>query len=416
MKKCTTLRSLKQSFQRILPASDGRMKLSPVQFVSGLVCCFLGDSKSFGLESIRRFMMSQFEVTLSRGAFWERLSGRRLNRMLEQLLNDLMSRFCAEGIGNQSMRFKLGVQGIDLLDSSSMTLWDGAKKSYPGTWTTAAIKWHACIDLLSGQLRWFKLTPGSTHDRQGFPPLASRSKRLIIFDLGYWDYGLLLAIDAVEGYFLSRVKTNSTIRIRSVVEGVSERWIGSKLSALKPKRKLKKIVELGGEVIYKKEKKLFRVIGFWNTNDKKYHWYVTNLSVSASLLYPLYRLRWALELIFKSSKRSFNLDQRCLTSNNHQIIQSLVLSSIIACFASQAVLSLGAKTLTEQQKLALSFQRAAHVVVQLAADFIAFLTRSRPRFESQFMDKIRLFSQEIFEKNHHHRETSLSRVNSLLNG
>lgn len=413
MRKRTSLSSLKQSFQHALPQADGRTTLAPLEFVSGIVFCFLSDTKSFGLEAMRRFLMARFDVPISKGAFWERLSGQRLKTMLGQVIKELMTRLASESLVGKSLLEHLSVKGIYLLDSSSISLWNGAQQSYPGTWTTAAIKWHACFDLLSGQLKWFELTPGSTNDRQGFPPLKLLVGKLIIFDLGYWDYGLLLAIDAAKGFFLSRIKTNSTIRIQEVVHGLSDKWVGSKLSALKPKRKLKAVIEVLGEVVHGEQKQLFRMVGFWNATEKKYHWYITNLAVSAHLLYPLYRLRWTLELIFKASKRSFNLDKR-LTSNNDNIIQSLVLSSIIAGFASQVVLRLGANMLTEQQTAAISFQRVAHVVVQLAINFIDYLTNPDPAFARYLAEKINLFSCELFEKNHLHRPTSLGKLQALI--
>jgi hypothetical protein len=140
---------------------------------------------------------------------------------------------------------------------------------------------------------------------------------------------------------------------------------------------------------------------------------MTNLAVAALLIYPLYRLRWTLELIFKSSKRSFNLDKR-LTSNHPNIIESLVLSSVIAGFSASVVMHLGSKHLSEQQALAISFQRVAHVVVQLAADFIAYITRSARGTAHRLSQKIQLFASEIFEKNHQHRPPSLAQVHALL--
>ena len=70
MKQRTTLKVLRQCFRRVLPAEDGRTVLSPLDFVTGIVFCFLGDTKSFSLESMRRFLISQFETKLSKGAFW----------------------------------------------------------------------------------------------------------------------------------------------------------------------------------------------------------------------------------------------------------------------------------------------------------------------------------------------------------
>ena len=74
------------------------------------------------------------------------------------------------------------------------------------------------------------------------------------------------------------------------------------------------------------KKFIFRLIGFWNPANKCYHWYVTNLSVPAKLIYPLYRLRWQCELLFKAAKSSLNLSD--ISSSDVNIIQSLVLGSI----------------------------------------------------------------------------------------
>lgn len=413
MKKRITLKRLKQSFQRVLPQEDARTQISPLNFVTGIVFCFLSDTKSFGLEAMRRFLISRFEVSISKGAFWERLSGQRLKTMLEEVLAELMTRLSCQAVSDLRGLSQLKVKGIYLLDSSTLSLCQGARHTYPGAWTTAAVKWHACFELLSGQLRWFELTPGTTHDRQCFPPLKSLAGQLILFDLGDWDYGLLLSIDAVKGFFLSRIKSNSTIRIQQVVYGLSEVWVGRKLSELKPKRKKKNLIEVRGEVVHEKQTQVFRMVGFWNPTEKKYHWYITHLVVSAALLYPLYRLRWTIELIFKASKRSFNLDKR-LSSTNDNIIETLVLSSIVASFASSLVLHLGSKHLTEQQCSAISFQRLAQIVVQLAGDFIDYITLSNPCFASRLTHKIKLFAPEMFEKNYRHRPTSLARVQAQL--
>jgi hypothetical protein len=124
-------------------------------------------------------------------------------------------------------------------------------------------------------------------------------------------------------------------------------------------------------------------------------------------------LRWTLELIFKVSKRSFNLDKR-LSSTNDSIIETLLLSSIVASFASGLVLHLGSKHLTEQQSSAISFQRLAQIVVQLAGDFINYITLSNPGFADRLTNKIKLFAPEMFEKNYRHRPTSLARVQIQL--
>jgi len=63
-----------------------------------------------------------------------------------------------------------------------------------------------------------------------------------------------------------------------------------------------------------------RLIGFRFPKTKQYRWYATNLTTSmllAEWIYPLYRLRWQIELFFKSIKSVLNADQ--ITFGNENI-------------------------------------------------------------------------------------------------
>jgi hypothetical protein len=413
MEKGSILRVLKQCFVRVVPYEDKRVGLPHLEFIVGLSFCFMGDAKRFGLETIRRFMISTFKVRISKGAFWERLSRNRLKNLLYGLVFELMNRLRATVMVGEEILSKLGVSSIELMDSSSITLWDGASESYPGTRTNAGIKWHACFDLLAGKMSWFTTTATKVNDRKCFPNIASLVGKLIIFDLGYWDYGLLMAIDATKGFFLSRVKTNAAILIKKVTKGMSPHHVGKKLSTLKFKRKRGKVIEFSGEITHKGESAMFRVIGCWNPNEKQYHWYITNLSVLATIIYSLYRVRWQLELIFKGCKQSFNLDQKP-ASNNNNIIESLVICSIIASFASQVVLSMGASTFTKAQKRSISFQRIAHLVVLLAIHFINYLTKRSIKYGRILIEQLTLLAPEMIEKNYQHRPTTLGRLSKQL--
>jgi IS4 transposase len=102
-----------------------------------------------------------------------------------------------------------------------------------------------------------------------------------------------------------------------------------------------------------------------------YHWYITNLKVGAYIIYPLYRIRWQIELIFKGCKNSLNASQ--ITSNDKNIIESLLLSSLAAQLASNTIFNIAGQYLGQDQKLATSFQRVLKVCVDLSSEFIRFL-------------------------------------------
>ena len=107
-------------------------------------------------------MKKHLNQDISRSAFWERLSRTRLKNYLKRVVGELMSQMSRSASIDTELLDQLGVSAIRIVDSSSISLWDGAKKTFPGIRTTAGIKWHACFNLLTGVMSWFELTPTST--------------------------------------------------------------------------------------------------------------------------------------------------------------------------------------------------------------------------------------------------------------
>ena len=410
------LKKIKKALEKVVPATDSRSPIGPFAFVVSLIFSYSGDTKKTSLESIRRQMMKALETNISRSAFWERLSRNRLKNFLLIIVSTLMSHLSGGMLFGAEILSLLGVGGIFLVDSSSFSLWDGAKQDYPGTFTTAGIKWHACFNLLSGTLIWSEFTSTSVHDRNCFPDLSMFKGKLVIFDLGYWDYALLLAIEQAHGYFLSRTKTNTVLPINVIISGLPRNYLGRSINSVKLKKKNNKKHKNIVEVLTEKKvgDKLLscRVIGFWHPDEYKYYWYLTNLECLAKMMYPLYRLRWQIELIFKGSQQSLNANR--LTSNNSNIIESLLLASLAAQLISGVILRVGSTQLSESQKLARSFQRISKIAAILANEFMTFFLQSTKQAFNDLIEKIMLFAKELFDPNYQHRETSLMRLNREL--
>ncbi len=406
-----SLEILKQCFKEVLPSEDGRTPVSPLEFITALVFSYLGDSKISSLESIRREMKNNLNKDIKRSAFWERLAGNRTKAYLKSIVAKLMNQFSSTLLMGNNILKQLNVSAIWIVDSSTITLRDGAKGSYPGSGSAAGIKWHACFDALSGTMEWFQLTPSSTNDRKCFPNLALLKNKLIIFDLGYYDYGLLLAIDEAKGFFLSRLKSNATVTVVEIIKGVSKKAIGKSLLSFKFRHKKAAIIE----VIVKKASKegvlQCRAIGFWNPDKKQYHWYLTNLTVAASLIYPLYRIRWQIELIFKACKNSLNANQ--ITSENKNIIESLLLASIASYLSTYTILDNSLRHIAENKKYSISFQRICKIAVILNRAFIRFLLIPLKEYSDKLLNKIKLFANEITDPNHKRRKTSIGIMNEL---
>lgn len=403
---------IKQTLIKLIPSKDSRTNISPLDFVVSLIFCYTGDSKTPSLESIRREIKFNLNQNICKSSFWERLSRKRLKNFLYIVVSALIVELSMKTLNGIDLLTSLGVIQILLIDSSSISLWDGAKEDFPGTRTTAGIKWHACFDLLTGIMTWFQLTPTSTNDSKCFPGIQDLKGKLLIFDLGYWGFDLLRSIDLANGFFLSRLKSNTAIQVKEVISGMSKIHIGMSFKSIVFKNKRGNIIEFIGEKEYKKELLNYRVIGFWNPSGRVYHWYITNLKVSAFAIYPLYRLRWQIELIFKGCKRSLNANR--LTSNQSNIIESLLLASIAAHLVSTTILQLGINQMNEQQKLAISFQRIAKVSVFMAKNFLLFFINASKKYLEILIKKIILFSNEIFDPNYKNRKSSLAQLKLML--
>jgi hypothetical protein len=411
MNKINTLDSLRKCFEKLLPKKDSRTNISPLEFVVSFVFCYLGDSKDFSLEAIRREMKSNLDQDISRSAFWERLSRKRLKNFLSKVVGELMINLATSVSVGSHIASRLGVTDILLVDSSTITLKDGAKNKYPGTGSAAGIKWHACFSLMTGLMKWFQLTPSSTHDRQCIPDIKQLVGKLIIVDLGYYDFGLFFKIQEAGGFFLSRLKSNAVVYVKEIVQGLSEEHVGRSLLSINFNKKMGTIIEVIIEKVHDQDTLVCRAVGFWNPSEKRYHWYMTNLTALASLIYPLYRLRWQIELIFKACKNSLNANQ--ITSEDGNIIESLLLASIAAHLSSHTLFEAAVNELDECQTMAISFQRISKVAVVLSQYFVRFLLNPSKHTEP-LIRKIKLFVNELFDPNYKNRETSLMRVHALL--
>ncbi len=72
MNKINTVNKLRQCFANIIPERDGRTNTSPLEYIIGLIFCYLGDTECTSLEAIRRSMKNLTQKNICRNSFWVR--------------------------------------------------------------------------------------------------------------------------------------------------------------------------------------------------------------------------------------------------------------------------------------------------------------------------------------------------------
>lgn len=340
MKLDVTFEKIKEIFLVYSPKGDARTKIEPLNFIAAFVFCLVVDENRKSLASIRRKLMELTSQKITRSTFFDRISTQRLKKALERILSSLMTTFSNQLEAGEKILEALNIKKLLILDSTSCGLPKEAKDKFPAPRNNvcpAGIKSHVLLNPFSGVFEWFKLTPATTHDRKGFPPLKLLKGALIIFDLGYWDFSLFRDLINSDVFFLSRIKSGSQMIVKKVVSGWPKKFEGFPLLGMALPEKKEKIVEVIVEHSFKANESIeLRAIGFLDEKKLCYHWYITNLKSDPKFIYPLYRLRWAIELSFKACKTSLHLDE--IQSSNETIITNLLLGGLISYFIGKTIL------------------------------------------------------------------------------
>jgi len=412
MKGLYLIKQLKQLIIDSAPKPDRRTNIDPKSLAICAIVSLSGDNKSFSLESIRRELMLMTGKEISRSAFWERLTTNRLFGMLVKIFSKISNMLPTHSISSDKILKKLEVEGISLFDASTVTLPDDAKKSFPGAFTESGLKLHLEMDANTGRFNWAALTSASVHDRTCLPDLESLVGRLSIFDLGYYDWGYYNDLNDTGGYFLSRAKVNCSLTIDEIVKGLGHQHTGKNLNSIKFKRKRAGIIEFKSIKEVDGDDFTFRVIGFWNSREKQYHWYITNLSCNAKLIYPLYRFRWQIELMFKSAKGSLNMDQ--IPTSDRMIILNIFLARMIAVLIAMVIREIGTRNSPHSDINYISLQRSARVFVLLRKELMNYLYKSkRSNAWHSFRKSLKLMLRELFDPNQGNRKSSKAELDDL---
>ena len=99
------------------------------------------------------------------------------------------------------------------IDATMVRLHSFLAQAYPAcrtNHTQAAAKLHVVMNILDGSPCRVKLTSERTHDQTPWRRAGPWIKGcLLLFDLGYFSYGLFDRIDQNGGFFLTRCKANA---------------------------------------------------------------------------------------------------------------------------------------------------------------------------------------------------------------
>ena len=286
------------------------------------ICCALAavaEGKR-GFASVWRLLAAAVGVEVARSAVTQRF-GDASAAMMEKVFTLAVQRLPKPDC--PAMLAKLDQFRAVLADDATVLMLSPLlKKLFPATRTNSvasAGKLHAAVDAVHRRIVRVELTGERTGDLEVARRWSVKRDTLYLEDLGYFSHDHFAEIVAGCADFLSRLKENSNPRVVGVRHGLRTPAAvvraGLRLRDLDPGTHLaltRETFDLDCEFQTEEHGAIvLRVVGCWNAEAERIHWYVTSLSAeqfSVEELSVLYSLRWVVELLFKLLKSACHLD------------------------------------------------------------------------------------------------------------
>jgi hypothetical protein len=303
-----------------------------------LVCCAIGDEHR-SVATARRQFFDLTGIMPEESSFYDRLTPAFADLAWQAFLRVLAG---ANQVQRKAVAKALGVhvRDVRVVDASVVTLPRRAAAHLPSTDSKhGGFKLTATLSVLEDVLVSAHITDARRHDRKAFALPADRRGVLWIADRGYSDHTLFGEIADGNGYFLVRLKTSSMPTITAIRSGVAKAHLHEPLT---PELPVFGVVDLDARFqIGRDRSRVFRVVGIpvarQKGGDPGHVWLATNLPdrVTAQTVGAFYRLRWAVENLFRVLKSVGRLDE--LRSGKPAVIHSFIAATLVGWALTQMI-------------------------------------------------------------------------------
>ncbi len=359
-------------------------KIDPVTLFWTLVLGFgLSDERSFA-QLRQRYQLAAGR-SIAASSFQERFTPK-----LARLFRHCLERALQESLGGaQALKGPLaGFRDVVLADATIVRLHWLLEKAFPAcrtNHTRAAAKLHVVMNICGVSKQLVQLTDERTSDNKRLQIGPWVRGKLLLFDLGYYDFRLFACMGNNGSYFLSRLKRNANPRITAVYRthrGRAIPLVGRTLQEVLPWLQ-REILDAEVEVSYRKRPYRgqqrtatlrLRLVGIRDGQSGEYHLYLTNVPVKqlpAKDLQTTYALRWEIELLFKELKSNYRLDQ--LPSRRQEVVETFLYVAILSLVVSRRLLQAVRQALPEHQAERFKTQRFARLLAELSGQLLLVL-------------------------------------------
>lgn len=325
-------------------------------------------------------------------------------KFLKELLSQVTDYVSGKVLSTETVEVLRQFRDVYICDSSIISIpekLESEHKGLGGTNAKAAIKVQAVFSVLDRAFKSIEILKATGNDSDKTMDLAARLSRLelIIFDLGYYNAKAFRGIDDKGAYFISRVKSNTKFyeedpykkskyikadiarELKLHGKTLIDKYIyigGNSNTRMKVRlvavrlpnkvaaeriRKARKNAKSKGKTLTKEQIRLLA----WNVM-------ITNVPddmLDAQAICELYRIRWQIELIFKSWKGCFEID--VMNDVGNKYFDCLLYGRLIVITLMTAIYSRLVYSVYSQIRELLSLMIFFKVLREKVSSFIAIL-------------------------------------------
>jgi IS4 transposase len=372
----------------------------------------LGGGRQRTLADLRRAYEKSTGTRLAASSFYDRFTP-ALAGFLKVLMGTALSKIGE--LAQASRRLLEPFREVLCVDSTVVRLHEALAQCFPAcrtNHTQAAVKLHTVLNVRGQGPQSVKLTPERVHDGPVLRAGEWVRGRLLLFDLGYCRYALFAAIVRCGGFFLTRLKDNANPLIVAEhrrYRGRAIPTVGRGLREIKSQLK-RAVFDAEAEIRFRRRPYRgrqraatlrVRVVGLWDDRNRVYHWYLTNLppqQLPAEEVGKLYAARWAIELLFRELKGSYDLES--LPSRKSHIVEALLYASILTLLVSHSLLR-AVRNWAAIVNRRTPFERWGRLFVSAAPDLLAIILDTATMAHSRERSLLPFLAKEAVDPNVH---------------
>lgn len=410
-------------------------KVDPINFLLSLVFC-----SSKQLPVSLRNLASFFDKIVSRTSLHN-----KFNEKATLFMQKCFQHILAQKIDGCEIEtsFLKKFSKILIIDSSSWNVSPFLKDSFPGSGgsgSPASSKIQLTYEYKTGSIGSIDIEKGISNDQSYAKNLPAKigENFLVLFDLGYWCVDILMKIQAKGAFYVARLKTDVNLWkkdndgfIKIILEKIfqSQSFPAIEFDAyLKKKHKTRIIAFRVPEKIAEMRKEKLKKIAKKKGKSREYkvsekslalcHWsiFITNCNeklLSGKMIRSVYRIRWTIELIFKTWKSILKIDE-CNAITNVDRLKCEIYGKLILAVLITNIYQVTNYNLWENEKKEISFSCVANYVIDNSKSYFDKIKLSVEKFSAYVNSCLNDIMKNCEKYHQPSRKTTLQRIHETI--